>query len=408
MGILDNLTPDQIAAFSKEQLVALVTASHPAQTPTLKHTLLQESHRLTSSNWLEFKSHFPALLTDQGLWTATSTTTNKDGTSTIITGGPLSTLSAYTLSKNIVDKHLSKLVTDCSSASEGWTKLLQELDRKTVPAKVKALTELTTHIINRNTNIPKACDRHSDIKARLNTAFGPTITLDSLADFIFLTSVKDYDFQTNTHKSTESFEFSKFKIDLEIAYDNKSHNSKIPAAKKAISKDSGVQGCPNHKTNHWFEGSCRRCNPCTKCTADGMKFTWHANNSPSCESSQKSALKADIKTDSKSGQVPSSKMTRAVTFIADSGNTDPIINNKGHFEFYHESRFTHVELAGTGQSMDIEGAGSLRIATPQGVAVMKDVLYCPTSTDNLLSISRLDDKGLSSVFCDGIFTKVAF
>ena len=273
---------------------------------------------------------------------------------------------------------------------------MNELDKKTVPAKVKALNELINHTVNGSSSIPKELDRHSDIKMKLNTAFGTTITLDDLADFVFLTSVKDYDFQTNTHKSKELFDFASFKLDLETAYE-----SRMPTTKKAVVQPNATAKCSKHKSTHWFEGLCRRCNPCPKCTKDGMKFTCHALDSPSCISSQKEKQKEEP---GKSNErVPSSHLTKAVTFIADSGNTDPIINNKDAFDLYYGSPFSHVELAGSGQSMQIEGAGTLQVLTPHGTAQMDNVLYCPTASDNLLSISRLDDKGFASLFCDDIY-----
>ena len=53
--------------------------------------------------------------------------------------------------------------------------------------------------------------------------------------------------------------------------------------------------------------------------------------------------------------------------------------------------------------MDIEGSGTLYVESQQGSVVMEDMLVCPTAEDNLLSVSRLDDKGYGSVFCGGYY-----
>jgi hypothetical protein len=223
MGILEKFTTEQLAAFSKEQLIMIVQASDSSQTTSTvssKHTLLQEPHRLTSSNWLEFKIHFPALLAENNLWSPGTKIKQEDGSFQNIAGGPFATVSTYTLTKNIVDKHISKSILDYPSAADGWAHLLRSLDKKTVPAKFKALSELIAHQVNGSTNMPKALDRHMDIKTKLNTAFGSSISMDDLADFVFLMAVKDYEFQTNIHKSKDTFSFVDFKNDLETAFES--------------------------------------------------------------------------------------------------------------------------------------------------------------------------------------------
>ena len=86
--------------------------------------------------------------------------------------------------------------------------------------------------------------------------------------------------------------------------------------------------------------------------------------------------------------------------IADSGNPDPIVSNKEVFDFYYSSSHSAVKLTGNGQSMTIAGAGTLNFKTGLGNARMENVLYVPTASHNLLSISRLADKGVFSIFGD--------
>jgi hypothetical protein len=100
-------------------------------------------------------------------------------------------------------------------------------------------------------------------------------------------------------------------------------------------------------------------------------------------------------------ETPKSKVAKVVEFVMDSGNTHPIVSNKGLLDLYSTSKFTKVALAGEGQFMEIEGSGTLYLDSQQGPVVMEDILLCPTAEDNLLSVSRLDDKGYGSVFSGG-------
>lgn len=62
-----------------------------------------------------------------------------------------------------------------------------------------------------------------------------------------------------------------------------------------------------------------------------------------------------------------------------------------------------VELAGAGKSMRIVSARPLNVESNVGPCTMDDVLFCPDANQNLLSLSRLDDKGYASTFSDGYY-----
>jgi hypothetical protein len=82
-------------------------ASKTSTAPTSgKSTLLQEYHRLTSTNGIDFITYFPAILAENDLWVPTTQVKNEDGSVTTTPAGPDPKLSTYTLIKNIVDKHL--------------------------------------------------------------------------------------------------------------------------------------------------------------------------------------------------------------------------------------------------------------------------------------------------------------
>jgi hypothetical protein len=69
MGILDNLSKEHLALFTKDQLLAIpdVAKASPHIPSSSKLMLLQENHRLTSKNWLQFQANFPAMLKEAEL-----------------------------------------------------------------------------------------------------------------------------------------------------------------------------------------------------------------------------------------------------------------------------------------------------------------------------------------------------
>jgi hypothetical protein len=78
------------------------------------------------------------------------------------------------------------------------------------------------------------------------------------------------------------------------------------------------------------------------------------------------------------------------------------VNNKDVLHLYTSSHFTSVNLAND-SPVPIAGAGSLSFSTGHGPAELDSVLHCPSASSNLLSISRLDDKGYASIFADGYY-----
>jgi hypothetical protein len=241
------------------------------------------------------------------------------------------------------------------------------------------------------------------------TTFGPTIKTKDLCDMLFLNALKGYEFQSDYHKTQDTLDFTKFQQDVETAFDGREHTGK-PSAKVAT-----IAACTTcHSKNYVKDGVCHRCNPCQKCTANGFKYTWHAPNTSSCQKNVKLPPQAKKASPSiqelelqlanlkkEQNETPKSKVAKVVEFVMDSGNTHPIVSNKGLLDLYSTSKFTKVALAGEGQFMEIEGSGTLYLDSQQGPVVMEDILLCPTAEDNLLSVSRLDDKGYGSVFSGG-------
>ena len=424
---LQSLTPDQIKAFSASFVPSPAQASTTQPIHSVTATQLPEDKQLKgASNWIEFKRTFPNMLRELQQWVE-PTASDPVG----YVGKPLDTVGIYILEKNLKHPSSSNRIAEhaCKTAADGWTLLIKEFDKTTVPAKIAALSAILSHSPGLKANIRSSFDLHALNKTALITAFGNTIKTDDLANLLFLHLLQGYPFQTDSFKSSKTWVFDDFQAAVEIEYDSRSKLGKVetPAnqvtqiqktapmgnGKVPVSKVAKFQ-CTEHDARFWFEGSCRRCSPCKKCEKAGSEHTWHKQDSPLCGKNP-SSFKADTTAVDPQfmsfmaqqfkafvAKSPSSNLA-TITMVADSGNTHPIVNNKDVLDLYSSSAFQHVNLAGEGSAMAIAGAGSLSIDTNIGGAVMRDVLHCPDASDNLLSISRLDDHGMGSIFCEGFF-----
>ncbi len=150
--------------------------------------------------------------------------------------------------------------------------------------------------------------------------------------------------------------------------------------------------CPHdHNPN-----SCYRCNPCTACQEKQLN-PFHAVNGPRCSIGKTKGNGKEAKS------VKTANAKKAVVFHAYSGCTDSLISNKDVLTLYSISQ-SHVVETANGGTMNVEGMGIMPFLTVQGQrAMLSDVLYVPTLTSNLLSISKLDEKGYASIFVNGKF-----
>jgi hypothetical protein len=89
-----------------------------------------------------------------------------------------------------------------------------------------------------------------------------------------------------------------------------------------------------------------------------------------------------------------------ITFILDSGATDHIINNDGVFTEFHElSPPINIAVAKTNTSVIATKRGTVKVKTNRGHhGTLEDVLYCPDVPYNLLSVRRMQEKGMTTIF----------
>lgn len=298
----EHFTAAELAAFNPEQLEIIIKSMIPSQekvtTITSSSTLLQDDHQLEGPrNWLSFKHNFRNMLRDLKLWeegepkikkeiTEVETNTEASGVKKEEWfGRPKDTVGLYVLQKNIKHSVSSTRIQACHNGQAGWDALVNFYERQTLPSKLNSLQSIQKHSPGPNSNIRASFNHHEQLTSAMITTFGNMIKTRDLCDMIFLNSLKGYDFQTDYHKTQESLDFQKFQNDVETAFDGRDHHLK-PQAKMTT-----VSDCPScHSKNYMADGVCSRCNPCKKCTDQGLKYTWHVQNSPTCQKNTKQPL----------------------------------------------------------------------------------------------------------------------
>lgn len=122
---------------------------------------------------------------------------------------------------------------------------------------------------------------------------------------------------------------------------------------------------------------------CQACKLKGYKKTLHAPNSDICRL-QHLEDKAD-----------QSSANRMVRFTVDSGSTDTLVYNKQDVQLC--SSISHPIRTANGEYMHATDIGSIKGSKFN----LDKVLVCPKVTENLLSVSKLDDQGLDTLFSAG-------
>ena len=140
-------------------------------------------------------------------------------------------------------------------------------------------------------------------------------------------------------------------------------------------------------TNRWHRDvkTCWTCSPksrptCVPCRDSGVSKWFHKTGSDGCQAR---------------GFRKPTTANRAVSFTIDSGATDTILSNKQNVSNYIP--LSHPIRTANGDFMIATGTGDITA----GPILLKEVLVCPSVTENLLSVSKLGDQGLDVLFSGG-------
>jgi hypothetical protein len=90
------------------------------------------------------------------------------------------------------------------------------------------------------------------------------------------------------------------------------------------------------------------------------------------------------------------------TWLIDSGASKHMTGQRDILSCISEKKFSHKVTLGDDYQYPIKGVGESKYKLNSGnLMKMKDVLYVPSLTKNLLSISALEKKGFRVAFIDG-------
>jgi transposase InsO family protein len=143
-------------------------------------------------------------------------------------------------------------------------------------------------------------------------------------------------------------------------------------------------------THNRLISKCWTCTPsskpaeCQACKSKGFSKILHPPNSSICRLQH---------LEDKNNQ--SSSANRMVRFTVDSGSTDTLVSNKQDVQLY--SSISHPIRTANGEYMHATDFGCIKGSTFN----LDKVLVCPKVTENLLSVSKLDDQGLDTLFSSG-------
>jgi len=149
--------------------------------------------------------------------------------------------------------------------------------------------------------------------------------------------------------------------------------------------------------------------------AEGQGPKWKGKKKQSKGKANKAAEGSDSDSDS-DPDVPTSISCMAVSqctstfgWLKDSASTDHICKDKSSFAYLKPYRRTISGIQEDAKPLEATGIGViyLRCAIPgkrDNVITLKNVLYAPKASDNLLSEGRMDKAGLKITIVDGVCT----
>lgn len=218
-----------------------------------------------------------------------------------------------------------------------------------------------------------------------------SISLDDLVTLIALVNVPSQYFSLRTtleETTTAEKPLSMDSLFNSLLREESAHVSSSfrSTSQAGVSPKSNLTKC-QHKR---IISKCWTCNPgskpkeCTECKAKGFRKTLHPPNSDTCRLQQL-----------ENKNHPSSTANRTLRFTVDSGSTDNLVSNIQDVQPC--SSLSHPIRTANGEFMYATNSGSIQGSTFN----LDKVLVCPTITENLLSVSKLDDQGLDTLFSNG-------
>jgi hypothetical protein len=299
--------------------------------------------------------------------------------------------SAAILISSISDDLLEQVASTDLQASTIWSHFKDTFVTSDLSSKSTALTSLISFKYDgasMASNKTKLLSLNRALKAAFNQ--DEQISIDDLVTLFALVNLPpQFNALRTTLEETTSdstpLKFENLFTSL-IREESAQHTSSAHRSTHSNVSASTAQRKCKHQRNPKF---CWTCTPSSKpdeckiCKQNGCKKTLHSIGSEICQFQQYQASQA------------SSKSQRSVRFTVDSGSTDTLVSDKQDLQHY--SHINHPIKTANGEIMYATEAGSI----PGSKLSLNQVLVCPEVTENLLSVSKLDDQGLDTLFSNG-------
>jgi hypothetical protein len=285
-----------------------------------------------------------------------------------------------------------------------WAYLVKEFEEATVMNTCQVARQLiNANLKASDRNVLTKLDRHRRLVQALHS-FLPAQdapTIDAVCNLIFYCQLQGYqclgDFNLITAAELD-LDLLESSLKGELYATNLANYHCSPPTSNVT-----LATC-NHDKKYLKDSKCRVCHPCPTCSTKELMYTYHVTT-PGCDQNNPTKTRKTPPTVNLTSPPtsPTANLIRpsSVKFTVDSGCSDTMIANKDVLHLYSNCQFDHLTLAGGDHTLPIHGAGSIDVDTANGPATLHNVFHAPDLTQNLLSVSRLDDNGYASIFSNG-------
>lgn len=392
----DNTVSNDSVVIVENQPVNMISTNPNSTAPV-------DVPKLKGANYLNWRSMMSDLLELRGL----SEVVNSE-----ITTGSVQNLQAKLLIKSTLDEaHLSE-VRNYDSAHDIWCHLSRMCIGANSSDVAMLVRKFYTYEYQKGDGMGTHLEKLSTMRTQLETIKqGPTdeVFIDRIlqtlpADYQKLKDNWDY-----LHPSQRTVVELKTRA-LKIEEDNK-HKEPSQAEqafvtgkqRKFHSNETIEQRKKNTKcakcghVGHWYR-------ECKTKPQNYVKDAQKPKRDPPKESENKPVtfMVRDQASDGHLLQIGSEDSSLRKLWIADSGATSHMCNQEAWFKEYHLYKKPKSVSVGDSRPISVLGIGKVEVLCENGqkglTAILEDVLLVPQLATNLLSIGRVVDKGISTVF----------
>jgi len=286
-----------------------------------------------------------------------------------------------------------KLIKNCLTSKEVWETLKNSYESKGPARKATLLKRLILHKMKESDDIREhlnsfldTVDKLSDMEITINNELLSIMMLYSLPQ-----SFENFRIAIESRDVLPNLDMLKTKIIEE--HEARSKNNVKPNTEGALFSGKFKYKTHTNQNNHNNSNTNTYKPICKKCNRTGHKTAncWSKTKTKSKENS--------FKVEPVCLSVNNETEPNDFLWCLDSGSTSHMCSNKHKYlELEESSEQGVLKLASKNLSSPIKGSGHVELNLVQGNISLPNVLYVPDLTSNLLSVSKITDKGYTVVF----------